>query len=68
MNVPVCLIWGKHDTITPPEVAEEFHRSLPDADLFWLDKCGHAPMMELPNEFNLILDAWLEKRNQQLAK
>lgn len=64
MNIPVCLIWGKNDTITPPEVAEEFHKSLPDSDLFWIDKCGHAPMMEHPQEFNIILDAWLEKRNQ----
>lgn len=63
MHVPVCLIWGRNDTITPPEVADEFHKSLPDSDLFWLDKCGHAPMMELPLEFNRILDAWLEKRN-----
>lgn len=64
MNIPVCLIWGKNDTITPPEVAEEFHKSLPDSDLFWMDKCGHAPMMEHPQAFNQILDAWLEKRNQ----
>ena len=25
MTIPSCLIWGKNDTITPPEVAEEFH-------------------------------------------
>jgi len=62
MTLPVCLIWGKNDTITPPEVAEEFHTKLPDSDLFWIDKCGHAPMMEHPEEFNTILSAWLEKR------
>ena len=28
--IPTCLIWGKQDTITPPDVAEEFHRLLPD--------------------------------------
>lgn len=62
MNVPACLIWGKNDTITPPEVATEFKEKLPDADLFWIDKCGHAPMMEHPETFNQLLDAWLEKR------
>jgi pimeloyl-ACP methyl ester carboxylesterase len=67
MYMPVCLIWGKQDTITPPEVADEFHRSLPDSDLFWLDKCGHAPMMELPHDFNRILDEWLDKRNQSTS-
>lgn len=61
LNVPVCLIWGKNDNITPPDVAEEFKKLLPKADLFWIDKCGHAPMMERPEEFNDILEKWLEK-------
>ena len=63
MNIPACLIWGKNDTVTPPEVAEEFHQTLPDSDLYWLDKCGHAPMMEHPKEFNSILTSWLTSRN-----
>jgi len=62
MNFPVCLIWGKNDNVTPPDVAEEFKRLLPDADLYWIDKCGHAPMMEHPQEFNKILENWLKQR------
>ena len=62
LNLPVCLIWGKNDNVTPPEVAEEFKKLLPDADLFWIDKCGHAPMMEHPEEFNRILEEWFIKR------
>lgn len=62
MNMPACLIWGKNDTITPPEVAEEFQDKLPDAELYWIDECGHAPMMEHPRTFNHILEAWLTKR------
>mgnify|MGYP006182523479 FL=1 len=62
MNIPVCLIWGKNDIITPPEVAEEFHAGFPDSDLFWIDECGHAPMMEHPKQFNAILDAWFAGR------
>lgn len=62
MNTPTCIIWGKNDNVTPPEVAEEFHELLPDSDLFWIDKCGHAAMMEHPEEFNKILNSWLEKR------
>ena len=63
MLTPTCIIWGKNDSVTPPNVAEEFHALLPDSDLYWIDKCGHAPMMEHPQEFNTVLDAWLEKRN-----
>jgi pimeloyl-ACP methyl ester carboxylesterase len=61
IKVPVCLIWGRDDTITPPEVAEEFHELLPNSELHWIDKCAHAPMMERPEEFNRILDGFLKK-------
>jgi pimeloyl-ACP methyl ester carboxylesterase len=63
MAQPTCIIWGKQDTVTPPEVAEDFHKLLPDSDLFWIDKCGHAAMMETPEEFNAILEKWLTDRN-----
>ncbi|MFH4964885.1 alpha/beta hydrolase [Gaetbulibacter sp. M235] len=63
MKTPTCIIWGKNDTVTPPEVAQEFNSLLPDSDLFWIDKCGHAAMMEHPEEFNKILEDWLTKRN-----
>lgn len=62
MKTPTCIIWGENDTVTPPEVAKEFHELLPDSDLFWIEKCGHAPMMEHPDEFNTILATWLDKR------
>lgn len=62
MHTPTCIIWGKNDTVTPPDVATEFHSLLPDSDLFWIDKCGHAAMMEHPEEFNKILHAWLKER------
>jgi 2-hydroxy-6-oxonona-2,4-dienedioate hydrolase len=58
---PVCLIWGKNDTITPPMVAEEFRKLLPNSELHWVDKCGHAPMMEVPETFNILLSDFLEK-------
>jgi 2-hydroxy-6-oxonona-2,4-dienedioate hydrolase len=58
---PTCLIWGKNDTITPPLVAEEFKKLLSHSELHWIDKCGHAPMMEVPKEFNDVLLAFLKK-------
>jgi 2-hydroxy-6-oxonona-2,4-dienedioate hydrolase len=58
---PVCLIWGQNDTITPAFVSEEFHKLLPNSELFIIEKCGHAPMMEHPAQFNRILEQFLEK-------
>lgn len=59
IQTPVCLIWGKQDSVTPPEVAVEFEAGFPNATLHWIDKCGHAPMMEHPERFNEILFDWL---------
>jgi pimeloyl-ACP methyl ester carboxylesterase len=58
---PTLLIWGNNDTITPPFVAREFNRLIPNSELYFVDKCGHAPMMEQPEEFNLILHKFLKK-------
>ncbi|PKG49946.1 MULTISPECIES: alpha/beta fold hydrolase [Olleya] len=63
MNTPTCIIWGKNDGVTPPDVADEFNALLPNSDLFWIDKCGHAAMMEHPDTFNQILFDWFKTRN-----
>ena len=64
---PTLLIWGKNDTITPPFVAEEFNKLIPNSELHFIDKCGHAPMMEVPNEFNSILEVFLKKLKEPAA-
>ena len=62
MKLPTCLIWGKQDNVTPPEVAHDFNKLMPQSDLFWIDECGHAPMMEHPKEFNTIVHKWLANK------
>lgn len=59
ITAPTLLIWGNNDTITPPFVGEEFHKLLPNSKLLFIDKCGHAPMMEQPEEFNQHLKTFL---------
>jgi 2-hydroxy-6-oxonona-2,4-dienedioate hydrolase len=58
---PTLLVWGNNDTITPPFVGQEFNKLIPNSELHFIDKCGHAPMMEVPLEFNKILDTFLSK-------
>ena len=58
---PTLLVWGNNDTITPPFVAREFNKLIPNSELHFIDRCGHAPMMEQPHEFNVILDNFLKK-------
>lgn len=64
---PTLLIWGNNDTITPPFVGKEFNKLIPNSELHFIDKCGHAPMMEVPGEFNIILHKFLTKLSQPAA-
>lgn len=62
IQVPTLLIWGLNDTITPPLVAYEFNRLIPNSELRFIDKCGHAPMMEHPGKFNQILRQFIGQK------
>lgn len=48
---PTLLIWGRQDVVTPPEAATEFQSKLRDSRMAWFDGCGHAPMIECPDQF-----------------
>ena len=60
-----AIIWGKNDTVTPPNVGKEFNNLIPNSEIFWIDKCGHAPMMEHPRNstkyFSIGLKAKISK-------
>jgi pimeloyl-ACP methyl ester carboxylesterase len=64
ISLPTLLIWGNNDTITPPFVGREFQRLIQNSELHFIDKCGHAPMMERPAEFNQLLEAFLAKQSR----
>jgi pimeloyl-ACP methyl ester carboxylesterase len=59
ITIPTLLIWGLNDTITPPIVAHEFNRLIPNSRLRFIDKCSHAPMMEHPEKFNELVEDFL---------
>ena len=61
IKVPALLIWGIQDSVTPIWVGEKFHELLPNSELVKIDKCGHAPMMEKPELFNLALENFLTR-------
>ena len=59
IKAPTLLVWGKHDNVTPPEVAQKFDELIADTKLIFVDNCGHAPMMEHPEMFNEFLEEFL---------
>lgn len=70
ITAPTLLIWGKQDVVTPPEAAEGFRKFIPHSKMVWFDRCGHAPMIEKPDEFAqamLAFAAELESANGRKA-
>lgn len=65
IKAPTLLVWGKNDDITPPFVAEKFDELIDQTELVLFDKCGHAPMMEHPKDFNKVLADFLAKHYQK---
>lgn len=59
IKAPTLLVWGLNDTITPPIVAHEFNRLIPNSRLKFIDHCCHAPMMEHPEKFNELVEDFL---------
>lgn len=65
LDMPSLLVWGRNDIVTPPEVGEEFRDRMPNARLEFIDKCGHAPMIEHPDTFNALTLEFLEERAEE---
>ncbi len=41
VTMPVLLVWGKQDALTPLAVGEAMHREIPQSRLEVFDDCGH---------------------------
>ena len=53
LEVPVAILWGDKDTITPVEQALDLRTLLPpETDLTMLPGLGHIPQIEDPGMFN----------------
>ncbi len=54
-DLPTLLIWGRRDNVVPLVGGEELKRNLKNAKLVVMDRAGHLPYEEYPEEFNRIL-------------
>lgn len=59
LTMPVQLIYGADDQLTPPSIGEEMLELLPDARLAVLDGAGHLSNLENPEGFNRTLANFL---------
>ena len=61
IKAPTLLIWGIQDAVTPLWVGEKFYELIPNSELVKVDECGHAPMMERPDLFNVALGDFMNR-------
>jgi len=54
-QMPVNLIWGASDRLVPLDYAKKLQSQLPHCTLTVIDRCGHAPQFERPQELTQIL-------------
>ena len=67
IKCPTLLLWGEDDQVTTMEVAEMFHKLIPNSQLVTIPKCGHAPMIEHPEWFAGQVKAFLQKHSRHAA-
>jgi len=56
--VPTLLLWGECDARSPLNVAREFARAIPHAELVTIPGAGHMSNLERPEEFNAAIRAF----------
>lgn len=63
IKVPTTIIWGENDRLIPTFYAKKFKNYLPDAPLYFINRCGHIVPLEKPDELNLLILSFLSELN-----
>lgn len=62
IDLPILVVCGSADTVTPPRDAEAVAQAAPDADCRQLAGAGHACYVEQPESFAGLIGGYLEQR------
>ena len=61
IRVPLLLVVGALDRVTPPALVREIHNHAPHADFRVIEAAGHLPNIENPQAFNAVIREFLLK-------
>jgi pimeloyl-ACP methyl ester carboxylesterase len=59
IDVPVQIIVGAEDALTPPKESEAMHAAIPESRLEIIPRAGHASNFERPSAFNQVVTEFL---------
>lgn len=60
-NAPVLVVMGKYDYAVPHTLWDKALLNPQNVTYRLLDKSGHTPQLEVPEEFDQVLSEWLEQ-------
>jgi pimeloyl-ACP methyl ester carboxylesterase len=61
LRIPVEIVCGRQDKVTPPELSQEAAAQMTTAQLHWLDDTGHMSPLEQTPALTQILLGWLAR-------
>lgn len=61
IKTETLVIWGKRDRIAPPRTGRLLAHVMPRARLAEIDRAGHVPMEDTPDQFRDVLEPFLER-------
>lgn len=59
MQCPTLVLWGARDRLLPLPMGEELHRLIDRSQLVVWDDSGHAPMIEHPERFQVLVSEFV---------
>jgi len=54
-QIPTKIVWAKNDPIAIDLIAGLLAIEIPNNKLFWINECGHFPMLEKPEEWTELI-------------
>ncbi len=67
LRTPVSVIWGKEDKAISLAAVDVIKRLAPRSNVYFIDRCGHVPQLERPEEVKRILSSILLKGAHELG-
>ena len=54
-QIPTNIVWAKKDPVAVKAIAELLATEIPNNNLYWIENCGHFPMLENPKEWTKLI-------------
>jgi pimeloyl-ACP methyl ester carboxylesterase len=64
---PMLVVWGREDRVIPVDQVRVLRTLLPRAEVRIIDRCGHLPMIECPDEFLAAVVPFIERAERAVA-